>query len=136
MLKKKLSLTKLISSLQDVIETGTGLRCYDEVPLNAPSPFYYAEIIEIRPENTKTMYVDVYTIMIHAIAEPSGKSIGVYNLITQLEEAMTKEICIGEPYWVLMQTSQGLANIQQDETNEKHAVLNYEIKISYGFKTK
>ncbi|MCQ6963936.1 antigen B, partial [Methanolobus chelungpuianus] len=68
------------------------------------------------------MYVDVFTVFVHAIAEPGGSSVGVYKLIQDLEEAMTEKIEIDEEYWILEQTSQGLQQIQTDETNEKHAI--------------
>lgn len=133
---KKLGFVDFMKSVIERIEEGTGLRCYDDIPKNAPSPFYYAEIIGLRPENTKTMYVDVFTVFIHAIAEPSNSSVGIYKLIQDLEEAMTKEIGIDDIYTVMLQSSQGLQRIQTDETNERHAILAYEFKICYGFKTK
>ncbi|MBV1817339.1 DUF5072 domain-containing protein [Bacteroidales bacterium MSK.15.36] len=133
---KKLSFIDFYKAIQNKIESKTGLRCYDDIPKDAPSPFYYAEIVGLRPENTKTMYVDVFTVFVHAIAEPGGSSVGVYKLIQDLEEAMTEKIEIDEEYWILEQTSQGLQQIQTDETNEKHAILAYEFKICYGFKVK
>lgn len=133
---KKLSFIDFYKAIQNKIESKTGLRCYDDIPKDAPSPFYYAEIVGLRPENTKTMYIDVFTVFVHAIAEPGGSSVGVYKLIQDLEEAMTERIEIGEEYWILEQTSQGLQQIQTDETNEKHAILAYEFKICYGFKVK
>ncbi|MCR2045488.1 DUF5072 family protein [Anaerosalibacter massiliensis] len=133
---KKLSFIDFYKAIQEKIESKTGLRCYDDISQDAPSPFYYAEIVGLRPENTKTMYVDVFTVFVHAIAEPGGSSIGIYKLIQELEEAMTERIDIGEEYWILEQTSQGLQRIQTDETNEKHAILAYEFKICYGFKIK
>lgn len=133
---KKLGFTDLIKAVQSRVEAGTRLRCYDDIPKDAPSPLYYAEVVGLRPENTKTMYVDVFTIFIHAIAEPDNSSIPVYKLIQELEESMTRNIELGGEYWVMEQSSQGLKNLQTDETNEKHAVLAYEFKITYGFKTK
>lgn len=133
---KKLSFIDLLKAVQQRVEQGTGLRCYDDIPKDAPSPLYYAEIVGLRPENTKTMYVDVFTVFIHAIAEPGSSSVPVYKLIQGLEEAMTVDIDISDEYWVMNQTNQGLSRIQTDETGEKHAILGYEFKITYGFKTK
>lgn len=133
---KKLSFIDLLKAVQQRVEMGTGLRCYDDIPKDAPSPLYYAEIVGLRPENTKTMYVDVFTVFIHAIAEPTTSSVPVYKMIQSLEEAMTVDIDIGEEYWVMNQTNQGLSRIQIDETGEKHAIMGYEFKVTYGFKTK
>lgn len=135
---KKLGFVKFIKSVIDRVELGTELKCYDAIPRNAPSPFYYAEIVGLRPANTKTMFVDVFTVFIHAIAEEqeNNSSVAVYKMIQDLEEAMTKEIDIGCEFRLIEQNSLGLQNIQTDETNEKHAILSYEFKICYGFKAK
>lgn len=133
---KKLGYVELFKAVQEVVEENTGLRCYDSIPKNAPSPFYFAEIVNVRPENTKTMFIDVFTVFIHAIAEPNKSSMDIYRLVQDLEEALTKEIKLCEEHWVLSQTSQGLNGIQTDETGEKHAVLAYEFKVVYGFKIK
>jgi len=42
---KRLSPTALIAAIQDKIEARTGIKCYDYVGLNMPSPFYFAELM-------------------------------------------------------------------------------------------
>ncbi|NBI08244.1 DUF5072 family protein [Senegalia massiliensis] len=135
---KKLGFVEFIKAVMDRVETGTGLRCYDAIPKNAPSPFYYAEIVGLRKADTKTMFVDVFTVFIHVIAEPqeNNSSVAVYKMIQELEEAMTEDIDIDCKYTVISQDSLGLQRIQTDETNEKHAILSYDFKICYGFKIK
>lgn len=133
---KKLNYTDLFKSIQSRIEEFTGLKCYDKIPQDAPSPLYYAEIVQVRPENTKTMFIDVFTVLIHCISEPNKGSMAVYKLIQEVEESLTKDIILNPEYWILNQSSQGLNSIQLDETDEKHAVLAYEFKIVYGFKIK
>ena len=130
---QKLSPVTLIAAVQDKVEALTGLRCYDHVPLNEASPLYYAEITRILPANSKTMYRDVYSVAIHCIAEESPSSVGVYNLIQSLEEALTEDIEIPEPFELLMQTSGGLQSIKEDETGEKHAIVSYDFTVCYGF---
>ena len=135
---KKLGFVEFIKAVMDRVEEGTEYRCYDAIPKNAPSPFYFAEIVGLRPENTKTMYVDVFTVFIHVIADPqpNNSSVKLYQMIQGLEEAMTKDIDIDCQYTLIKQTSSGLQTIQTDETKEKHGVLGYEFNIAYGFKTK
>ncbi len=133
---KKLSLLDFHKSLKKLIEDKTDLKCYDEVPLNAKSPFYYFEVVGKREENTKTMYCEVITLWAHAIAEKSKGSVKVYKLINALEEALTEEIKLDDGYLLLNQVSTGIQTIKLDETGEKHAVLEYEFKICYGFKCK
>ena len=133
---KQLGLVDLIQAIQKKVEDKTGLKCYDSVPDNAPSPFYFAEVVGKRPAHSKTMYRDIFTVWIHAIAEPGNSSVQIYELIQKLEEALTEDIGLPEEYELVMQTDNGIQTIKTDETNEKHAVLAYEFMICYGFKCK
>lgn len=133
---KKLSPIDMIASIQNKIEDKTELRCYDHVPMNAESPFYFAEITRILPSNTKTMFRDNYTVLIHCIAEKSDSSVGVYNLIQNLQEALSEDISLPEPYILIMQTDGGVQTIKTDETGEKHAVVTFDFMVCYGFNCK
>lgn len=133
---KQLGLVDLISAIQKKVKERTGIVCYDAVPQNAPSPFYFAEVVGKRPAHSKTMYRDVFTVWIHVIAEPGESSVQVYDLIQKLEEALTEDIELPEEFELIMQTNNGVQTIKTDETNEKHAVLSYEFMVCYGFKCK
>lgn len=135
---KKLGLVDLISALQSKIEQHTGVRCYDSVPKNAPSPFYFAEVVGKRTDDTKTMFCEVFEVWVHAISEPedNGSSIGIYRLIESLEESMTEDIVLQEGYNLIRQANTGVQTIKTEETKEKHAVIAYDFKVSYGFKVK
>lgn len=133
---KQMGLVDLISAIQNKVEEGPGLRCYDAVPVNKPSPFYYAEVVGKRPAHSKTMWRDIFTVWIHAIAEPGESSVQIYELIQKLEEALTEDIDLPEEYELIMQTNNGIQTIKTDETKEKHAVLAYEFMICYGYKCK
>lgn len=132
----KLSPVLLLAALQKKIEEQTGKKCYDAVPKNAKSPFYFAEILRIQPDNTKTMWRDVYTANVHCIAAPSKSSVGIFALIDQLEEALTSNIRLPNGYHVILQQSGGVQSIKTDETEEKHAILTLTIAVCYGFKVK
>lgn len=133
---KQMGLVDLISAIQKKVEERTELRCYDAVPINKPSPFYYAEVVGKRPAHSKTMWRDIFTVWIHAIAEPGDSSVQIYELIQNLEEALTENIELPEEYELIMQTNNGIQTIKTDETNEKHAVLAYEFMVCYGYKCK
>ena len=133
---KKLSPIDMIASIQNKIEDKTELRCYDHVPMNAESPFYFAEITRILPSNTKTMFRDNYTVLIHCIAEKSDTSVGVNILIQNLQEALSEDISVPEPYILIMQTDGGVQTIKTDETGEKHAVVTFDFMVCYGFNCK
>lgn len=133
---RQLSLVDLQSAIQNKIEEKTKLPCYDAVPDNAPSPFYNAQIVGKRQENTKNMYCEVFTVWIHAIAESSNSSVPIYELIERLEEALSEEINLPSYVELIRQSELGLQSLQTDETNEKHAVIAYEIKVCYGFMAK
>ena len=133
---KQLGLVDLIHGIQAKVEEKTGVKCYDAVPRNAPSPFYFAEVIGKRPAHTKTMYRDVYTVWIHAIAQPGNSSVQIYEMIQQLEETLTEDISLPEGFELILQASNGVQTVKTDETNEKHAVLSFEFTVCYGFKCK
>ena len=131
-----MGLVDLISAIQNKVEERTGIRCYDAVPINKISPFYYAEVVGKRPAHSKTMWRDIFTVWIHAIAEPGESSVQIYDLIQRLEEALTEDIDLPEEYELIMQTNNGIQTIKTDETKEKHAVLAYEFMVCYGYKCK
>ena len=133
---QKLSPVTLIAAVQDKIESLTDLRCYDHVPLNEASPLYFAEITRIQPANSKTMFRDVYSVAIHCIAEESPSSVGVYNLIENLQSALSEDISLPEPFTLVMQTDNGVQTIKTDESGEKHAIVNFDFMVSYGFMCK
>lgn len=130
---QKLSPVTLIAAVQDKVEALTGLRCYDHVPLNEASPLYFAEITRIQPANSKTMFRDVYSVAIHCIAEESPSSVGVYNLIENLQSALSEDITLPEPFELVMQTDSGVQTIKTDESGEKHAIVSYDFTVCYGF---
>lgn len=136
MTHQKLGLTDLIAAVQERIGGKTGIPCYDHVENNTPSPFYFAEIVRVTPANSKTMYRDNITVNIHCIAEPGESSVQIYQLIEKLQEAMTQDIVLLEPFELIMQTDGGVQTIKTDETNEKHAVVPYILMVCYGFKCK
>ena len=133
---QKLSPVTLVAAVQDKIETLTDLRCYDHVPMNEESPLYFAEITRIQPANSKTMFRDVYSVAIHCIAEESPSSVGVYNLIENLQSALSEDISLPEPFTLVMQTDNGVQTIKTDESGEKHAIVNFDFMVSYGFRCK
>ena len=110
---KQLGLVELITSIQKRVKSGTGLECYDAVELNAASPFYFAQVVGKRPAHTKTMWRDVFTVWIHAIAEKGDSSVQIYELIQNLEEALTEEIILPEEYELVMQINNGIQTIKK-----------------------
>ena len=133
---KRMNITDLMKAVQTQIKDGTGLPCYDSVPENAASPFYYMSYAGSQPADTKTMYVDRHTVDIHIIADVSPSSVPVFRYIQALEQAMTEDISIPREYKLVRQDSGGVRTIQNDETGEKHAVMSFTFLISYGYKTK
>lgn len=133
---KRLGLVDLISAIQLKVEDKTGLKCYDAVPSDAPSPFYFAEVVQKKADNTKTMLRDVFTVFIHAVSEPTGSSEQIYDLIQKLEEALSEEIELPEEFELILQTENGLQALKTDETDEKHAVISYDFTVCYGYKFK
>lgn len=130
---QKLSPVMLVAAVQDKIENLTDLRCYDHVPTNEESPLYFAEVTRIQPANSKTMFRDVYSVAIHCIAAESPSSVGVYNLIENLQSALSEDVTLPEPFELVMQTDNGVQTIKTDESGEKHAIVSYDFTVCYGF---
>ena len=131
-----MNITDLMKAVQTQIKNGTGLPCYDSVPENAASPFYFMSYAGSQPADTKTMFVDRHTVDIHVIADVSPSSVPVFRYIQALEQAMTEDISIPREYKLVRQSSGGVRTIQDDESGEKHAVMSFTFLISYGYKTK
>ena len=133
---RRMNLTDLMSAIQTQIQDGTGIPCYDAIPQNAVSPFYYMTYAGSQPADTKTMFVDRHTVDIHIIADVTPSSVPIFRYIQKLEEAMTEDVKIPCPFILVRQDSGGVRSVQDDETGEKHAVMSFMFMISYGFKTK
>lgn len=132
----QLSFNELLAAIKKQIEKGTELKCYDAVPQDAESPFYFIQIIQSRPDDTKTMYRTNYQVLVHSIADPSKSSVPVNKLIQKLEESLTEDIKLPEEFRLIMQTNQGVQAVKEDETGEKHAISLYQLSVCYGFKYK
>ena len=133
---QQFSIIELIKQIQKAVLSGTGKKCYDHVEKGQVSPFYYAELVQTKPANTKTMYVKEYTVNIHVVSESGKTSVPLFKEIQALEEAMTADIDIPEPYELIYQMYNGIQSVYTEDTNEKHAVLNYTFKVCYGYMMK
>lgn len=134
---QQFSIIELIKQIQKAVLSGTGKKCYDHVEKGQASPFYYAELVQTKPANTKTMYVTEYTVNIHVVSESGKTSVPLFKEIQALEEAMTADIDIPEPYELIYQMYNGIQSAYKEkDTNEKHAVLNYTFKVCYGYMMK
>lgn len=135
---QQFSVINLLASVIKRVEKGTGKRCFDYVPVDQPSPFYFVEFLSSQPGDTKTMYITDYTVYIHAIAEPGNGNRGVLELLERLEEALTEDIEIYAPnrFQLVYQMNKGVIGVQTDETGEKHAISKWIFRIAYGWKAK
>ena len=135
---KRLSILDMHIAIKKLIEEYSDLKLLDGVGVNEVSPFTYFDIVDMQPDNTKTMYVDKFTIHIHIIskAEKNNSSIPHYENIQKIEEVFTKRMKLNEPFDLFRQANEGLISNYTEETGEKHAVLAYSFWVSYGFKVK
>lgn len=133
---KRLGIDDLIKGVIEKVESKTGIRCYDEVPKDAVAPFFFAEFTGREEQNTKMAFRDHYTVAVHAIAPVGVGNVAIYNLIKQLEEALTESIDIPDGFYLVDQRSNGILALKEDETKEKHAVLSFEFVIIYAFAMK
>ena len=133
---KQLNLTDLVKSVKTQIENNTELKCFDVVPENEQSPLVFVEVVGIENSDTKTMYCKTYTLWLHVIAEALASSVPLYKYIADVQEAMSTDINIPEPFDLITQTDNGIQTIKTDESGEKHAVLEFSFRICYGYMIK
>lgn len=133
---KKLSFVDLIAALIALLKQNTAAKVYDYVPQDAPSPLIYIEAAGKQANDTKAMFCEVYSVNIHAVAEPYEGNTAIYKLINEIEEALTEDITLPEGFDVIYQFSDGVEAIYEEETKEKHAVLPVRFKVAYGYKIK
>lgn len=132
---QKMSFTSIIASIIKQVRVNTGLPCYDSVPINAPKPFYVAEMVGSLPEKSKTMMKDRYQVVMHVFAE-GGSSVPIYNAIQKLEEALTVDIELPDDYEVTLQIPTGVNHIMDQADGSKHAVVGFDFVVFSGYKMK
>lgn len=133
---KQFPITELIKAIQTAVRSGTGRKCLDHVEPDETSPFYYVEFRQSTPGNSKTMFVQDYLVYIHVVTEECNSNVPLYRYIQELEEALTDDISIPDPYNLVMQTDNGVISIYREETDEMHGVVSFTFRISYGWKCK
>ena len=139
---KKLGYVDLVESIQKRIEEelqadGKTIPVYDVPPKNQPAPLYYVKVVGKRPNDTKTMFREVFNVWIYCVSsKEQDDRTEVYEMIETVEEAFTKPISLPEGFTLITQSEEGLRNIQKDESGEWDAVLEFSFMIAYGFKCK
>src|SRR5699024_10295213 len=127
--------TSIIASIIKQVRLNTELPCYDSVPLNAPKPFYVAEMVGSLPEKSKTMMKDRYQVVMHVFAE-GGSSVPIYNAIQKLEESLTVNIEFTDDYEVTLQIPTRVNQIMDQADGSKHAVVGIDFVMFSGYKMK
>lgn len=133
-MNRRMSIGEFLGCLIDHVEAKTGVKCYD-FPDNVPSPLYSVEIESTEDAKTKTMYLDVYNVLIHCVSEPVEpySNAPVLRLEQKLEEAMTEDVALPAPFFLNDQSFAGLRDIKRDESGEGHAVVSYRFEVCYGY---
>lgn len=134
---QRLSIAEFLGALITFIKERTGISCYDD-PDNKPAPLYSVEIVRTEPQNTKTMYVDSFEVYIHCIAKEviPHSNAPVLRLVQRLEEALSSQLRLPDPFQLYRQEYQGLQALKKDESGEGHAVLSYKLFVAYGYRCK
>lgn len=132
---QKLSFTTVLAAVIQKVEENTGLRCYDSVPVNAPMPYFHAEMLGSIPEKSKTMMKDRYQSVIHVHAE-GPESVQLFDAIHKLEEALTEDIELPGDYEVTLQVPNGVSQIINEADGTKHGVIGFDFVVFSGYKMK
>lgn len=132
---KRMSPVDVLAAVVSRVTGGTGTQCLTD-PDDEESPFYFAEIVSSRPGRSKTMRVDVFDVAVHAISTPSDTREGVLGMVASLEEAMERDVDVPAPFWLVGQDDLGIQTIKRDPSREWHAVVGFELSVSYGLVVK
>ena len=134
---QRMSIGEFLGVLVKTVNERTGLAC-EVGEYEGKSPFYAVEVLPSEPANTKTMFVERYKVWIHCISEPVEpySHAPVLRLVQGLEEALTRDIPLSEPFQLNNQTHEGVQTLKKDESGEGHAVVAYSFEVCYGFKCK
>ena len=139
---RRLSLSELVIAVVDHVSTITHAKCVTD-PDNEESPFYSIGAISSEPGRSKTMYLEVFTVELHVISKPSKTRYEIFEMIRSLQEAMSTPISLEKeglatatPYTVVRQVDNGVQTIKHDETGEWHAIVSFEVTVSYGLMIK
>lgn len=132
---ERMSVTKLTKKVMEVLKNDK-YKVYDEPPSDAPSPLVYVELVNKREASNKTMFIDVFTFHIHAIADTQIGHVKINEMIDFIEQTLSCDIALEDPFELLRQENSGLIANKIDETGEKHAVLEYNFYVVYGYKIK
>lgn len=137
MILERLGIGDFLGLLIDHVSERTGVRCYD-YPDNVPSPLYSVELETATPENTKTMFIDAFSVKIHCVSEETRpySSAPVLGMVKALQEAMTEPLTLPEPFQLYSQECEGVTSVKRDESGEGHAVLVYKFLVCYGYRCK
>ena len=130
---RRMSIAEFLGCLIDHIEEHTGIKCCD-FPDNVPSPLFSVEIETTEDARTKTMFLDVFNVLVHCISEAAEpfSTAPVLRLVEQAEEALESEVEIPGPFALNSQDFMGLRSVTRDQSGEGHAVLSYRFEICYG----
>ena len=132
---RRLSPVDLLAAVCARVSEGTGLACVTD-PADEPSPFYSATLAGIRPGRSKSMFLDVFEVQLHAVAAPSRTQAEVLAMVGDLSSAMCQDVVLPEPFALVRQDDMGLQAVKRDPTGEWHAIATYELTVSYGLMIK
>lgn len=133
---KLASFSDVALSVLKKLRERTPFQCYDEVPIDAPSPLIFVEVVGKRPTTSKTMNLETFEVSVHAIARPGKARTEIYDMVKFVEEAMTENLCFPCYCKHVLTTESGVKSIRLDSTNEYHAVIDFSVMVSYGMKCK
>ena len=132
---RRLPPADLVAAVVARVSEGTGTSCVLN-PDDEPSPLYSVSLVGSRPGRSKSMFLDIFEVQLHAISAPSGSAEAVLGMVGALEEAMAQDVALGCPFSIVRQDYMGIQNVKRDPTGEWHAVVAYELTVSYGLMVK
>ncbi|MCG4732711.1 DUF5072 domain-containing protein [Casaltella massiliensis] len=135
MIYQRINLNDLISAVETQVKERTGVECSSQIRETAGEPYYYIQVVKTQTTGSKTSYCETITVWIYAVC-PSNDQHEKNNMLNALNEALTEDIELPQPYILVMQKDSGRQQTDQKENDKREAMEAYDFVVSYGLKFK
>ena len=129
MMLRKAGFAEIAAAVLQNLRKNTGYACYDAVEKDTPSPFLFVEVVGKRDASSKTMFKEIFTVQIHAIATPSDARTEIYSMIQSVEESLTESIMLPDGITLVLQTENRCAVFAAGRNKRISCRDSYEIMV-------
>lgn len=133
----KLLIKAIVEKLYEhLYESTPGLLIADNKVKNHLGPLIVVSYNSKESENTKEAYIDKFRVILDIKEATVQNNEKLFDLISKVEEAMIGEFYIDAPVSLISVDEFGMQSLENEEQKETRAILIYDFKVSYGYRSK